>query len=146
MSRATATASAGGPPAARLLERRAKVMKSLAHPSRLALVDALADGEKCVCDLQTVVGADLSTVSKHLSLLKDAGVLASERRGQWVWYRLRVPCITSFFACADAVFADPDADRIDVPWPPAGASCGAPGARGGSRCSAGCRPAGKRAG
>ena len=117
MSRASAAASAGGRPSPRLLERRAKVMKSLAHPSRLAMVDALVDGEKCVCDLQAVVGADLSTVSKHLSLLKDAGVLLSEKRGQQVWYRLRVPCIVSFFSCVDAVFADPDSDLVEVPKP-----------------------------
>ncbi len=53
---------------ARLLERRTQVMKALAHPSRLLMVDALAAGELCVCDLQELVGGDMSTVSKHLSL------------------------------------------------------------------------------
>lgn len=109
----------------RLFERRTKVVKALAHPSRLAMVDALAAGERCVCELQELVGADMSTVSKHLSLLKNAGVVLSEKRGQQVWYRLRVPCLLSFFSCVDAVFADPDAELVEVPLPAAGAAAGA---------------------
>ncbi len=104
-----------GAPTRRLLERRTKVIKALAHPSRLAMVDALVGGEKCVCDLQALSGADMSTVSKHLSLLRDAGIVLSDKRGLQVFYRLRVPCLLSFFSCADAVFENPDADLIDVP-------------------------------
>lgn len=106
---------------ARLLERRTTVMKALAHPSRLAMVEALASGEQCVCDLQALVGADLSTVSKHLSLLKAAGVVLSEKRAQQVFYRLRVPCLLSFLSCVDAVFEDPDADLVELPAPAPGA-------------------------
>lgn len=119
----------------RLLERRTQVMKALAHPSRLRMVDALSSGERCVCDLQVLVGADLSTVSKHLSLLRAAGIVLSEKRGQQVFYRLRVPCLLSFFTCVDAVFADPDADLVEVPLP-------APGA--GKACGPRCAPARRR--
>ena len=115
---------------ARLLERRTTVMKALAHPNRLLMVEALSPGERCVCDLQELVGADLSTVSKHLSLLKAAGVVRSEKRGQQVFYRLRVPCLLSFFSCIDAVFADPDADLVEVPLPASGDVGGA--------CTSGC--------
>ncbi len=109
----------------RLLERRTTVMKALAHPSRLLMVEALSAGEQCVCDLQALVGADMSTVSKHLSLLRAAGVVLSEKRGQQVFYRLRVPCLLSFFSCVDAVFADPDAELVEVPAPGAAArACG----------------------
>lgn len=124
-------------PARRLLERRAKVMKALAHPSRLAMVEALAEGESCVCDLQALVGADMSTVSKHLALLREAGVVLSEKRGLQVWYRLRVPCLLGFFCCVDAVFADPDADRVEVPLPAGGRASAA-------TCSEGCKPARRR--
>lgn len=113
----------GGRTSVRLFERRTKVIKALAHPSRLAMVDALAAGERCVCDLQALVGADMSTVSKHLSLLREAGVVCSEKRGLQVWYRLRVPCLLSFFSCVDAVFADPDAERVDVVLPAARRAC-----------------------
>lgn len=99
----------------RLYARRTKVLKALAHESRLLMVDALAAGELCVCDLQALVGADMSTVSKHLSVLKNAGVVFSDKRGQQVWYRLRVPCLLSFFSCVDAVVADPDAELVELP-------------------------------
>jgi len=85
------------------MEARAKVMKALAHPSRLFIVDELSRGERCVCELTEMIGADMSTVSKHLSLLKKTGVVLDERRGQQVFYRLRVPCILNFFGCVEAV-------------------------------------------
>lgn len=89
-------------------EARAKVMKALAHPSRLFIVDELSRGERCVCELTEMVGADVSTVSKHLAVLKAAGVLSDERRGQQVFYRLRVPCILNFFGCVEAVLEETD--------------------------------------
>jgi len=85
------------------MEARAKVMKALAHPSRLFIVDELSRGERCVCELTEMIGADMSTVSKHLSLLKKTGVVLDERRGQQVFYRLRVPCILNFFGCIEVV-------------------------------------------
>lgn len=126
MNEATARTREDARRRARLLERRTQVMKALAHPSRLRMVEALSGGERCVCELQALVGADMSTVSKHLSLLKGAGIVRSEKRGQQVWYRLRVPCLLSFLSCVDAVFADPDADLVEAPPrpPAAGAPCG----------------------
>ena len=94
------------------MEARAKVMKALAHPSRLFIVDELSRGERCVCELTEMIGADMSTVSKHLSLLKKTGVVLDERRGQQVFYRLRVPCILNFFGCVEAVLDE--VGRCDV--------------------------------
>lgn len=82
---------------------RTQVLKAMAHPSRLLILETLAEGERCVCDLQKLVGSDMSTVSKHLSLMRRAGLLEDRRQGLQVFYRLRVPCIMSFFACVDAV-------------------------------------------
>ncbi len=84
-------------------EERAAILKALAHPSRLMMVEELSRGERCVCELTDLVGADISTVSKHLSVLKDAGIVDCERAGLKVFYRLRVPCILNFFACVEAV-------------------------------------------
>ena len=88
------------------MEARARVMKALAHPTRLFIVDELSRGERCVCDLTEMVGADVSTVSKHLAVLKAAGVVIDDRRGQQVFYRLRVPCILNFFGCVEAVLEE----------------------------------------
>ena len=84
-------------------ERRARVIKSLAHPSRLCIVDMLAQHEHSVGELTTLIGSDMSTVSKHLSVLKNAGVVQDQRRGASIYYSLRIPCICNFFKCADAV-------------------------------------------
>jgi DNA-binding transcriptional ArsR family regulator len=85
-------------------ESRVQVVKAMAHATRMFLVDELArNGERCVCDLTEMVGADISTVSKHLSLLKNAGIVADEKRGSQVYYRLRVPCIVDFFRCIEKV-------------------------------------------
>lgn len=72
-------------------ERAASVLKALGHPARLRLVSAIRasrGGEACVCDLQEVVGLSQSTVSHHLRLLVEAGLLHREKRGQWSWYTL----------------------------------------------------------
>lgn len=78
-------------------------MKALAHPARLRIVDELKTGPRCVCEIREWVGSDISTVSKHLSVLKNAGIVVDERRGVQVFYRLKCPCVTEFFACAEAV-------------------------------------------
>ena len=85
------------------LERRAAILKALAHSSRLMMVEALAEGEKCVCELQEVVGSDISTVSKHLSVMKRAGLVECEKRGLQVFYTLLSPCVLNFFSCVESV-------------------------------------------
>lgn len=84
-------------------EARAKVIKAMAHPTRLFIVDELANGERCVCELRDMIKADISTVSKHLSVLKQAGIVEDEKRGLQVWYSLKVPCILNFFGCVEDV-------------------------------------------
>jgi ArsR family transcriptional regulator len=86
-------------------EARAQILKALAHPSRLFMVDVLSRGEHCVCELTAMVGADMSTVSKHLSVLKAAGIVADEKRGMQVYYTLKMPCVLRFFDCVSEVMA-----------------------------------------
>ena len=78
-------------------------MKALAHPSRLMMVDALAEREMCVCELQEIVGSSMPTVSRHLAQMKNAGLIEGRRDGNQIYYRLLVPCVTSLFSCIDAV-------------------------------------------
>jgi ArsR family transcriptional regulator len=84
-------------------ERRAEVIKALAHPSRILIADALTRKERCVCELTALIGADMSTVSKHLSLMKSVGLVEVEKRGQNVYYRLSCPCLGDFFECVDSI-------------------------------------------
>lgn len=85
---------------------RAAIIKALAHPSRLLIVDELGKGERCVSELTELVGSDISTVSKHLLVLKKAGVVQEEKRGLQVFYRLRVPCILRLFDCVAHVIEE----------------------------------------
>ncbi len=85
------------------LTARAKVLKALAHPSRLFIIEELEKAERCVCELTEMIGADVSTVSKHLSVLKQAGLVIDDKRGNQVFYRLRMPCILNFFSCVESV-------------------------------------------
>ena len=101
-------------------EWKARVVKAMAHPSRLVMIDELAKGEKCVCELQKIVGADITTVSKHLSLMKKAGLVEDRKDGLWVYYHLKVPCILRFFDCIDAVL-EPNDQRQGA------GACGRPG-------------------
>lgn len=77
----------------------AAVFKALGHPARLQVVHELAAGERCVCDLVELTGLGWSTVSRHLAVLKSVGVIADEKRGLQVFYRLRLPCVARFSAC-----------------------------------------------
>lgn len=87
-------------------EARAKIIKGLSHPTRLFIVDELTKtGERCVCELTEMVGVDMSTVSRHLAVLKGAGLVEDEKRGNMVYYRLRVKCILDFFECVESVMA-----------------------------------------
>jgi len=87
-------------------EARARIIKALAHPARLLIVDELSTtGERCVCELTEMIGSDMSTVSRHLAVLKGAGLVEDEKRGQMVFYRLRVKCILNFFECVESVIA-----------------------------------------
>jgi DNA-binding transcriptional ArsR family regulator len=84
-------------------EAQAQIMKALSHPTRLFIVHELANGEKCVCELTEMIGADVSTVSKHLSIMKNAGIVGFEKRGASIYYTLKMKCVLNFFTCVNEV-------------------------------------------
>ncbi len=94
-----------------IIEAKANIFKALGHPSRLAIVEKLAEGECCVCELVELVGADFSTVSKHLAVLKDVGIVDFTRDGQKMIYRLKVPCLLRFIDCIDNVINRNDSNE-----------------------------------
>ncbi|MDF3130078.1 metalloregulator ArsR/SmtB family transcription factor [Kiritimatiellaeota bacterium B1221] len=86
-----------------IYEAKAKVLKALAHPTRLWMAEQLVEGERCVCEFADAIDADFSTISKHLSVLKQAGIVVDDKRGKQVFYRLKVPCILNFMSCIESV-------------------------------------------
>lgn len=95
-------------------EARARVIKAMAHPTRLFFVEQLAAGERCVCDLTEMVDADVSTISKHLAILKNAGIVRDEKRGTRVFYSLRTPCVLNFFSCVEGVLKASAAEQAEL--------------------------------
>jgi ArsR family transcriptional regulator len=87
------------------LQRQAKIMKALAHPSRLLIVQSLMNRELCVCELRDRLEQDMSTVSRHLSVLKNAGLIQEDKRGLYVYYTLSCPCLSDFLACVNKMAA-----------------------------------------
>lgn len=82
---------------------KAGIVKAMAHPTRLFIVDELSRRERCVQDLTRMVGDDVSTISKHLAVLKNVGIVSDEKRGSQVYYRLHCPCVLDFFSCVESV-------------------------------------------
>jgi DNA-binding transcriptional ArsR family regulator len=86
-----------------LLEKQAEIARAMAHPLRIAIINFLKDGEQCVCDIAEHVGSERSNVSRHLSVMANAGLLESRKEGLKVIYRLKYTCIVDFFACVSSV-------------------------------------------
>jgi len=97
-----------------LIVAKANVLKALGHPTRLWMAEQLVDGEKCVCELAEFIDADFSTISKHLSVLKQAGVVEDEKRGKQVYYRLKVPCVLKYMSCVEAVIKTTVKEQVEM--------------------------------
>ncbi len=82
-----------------LFEKQAEIVKAIAHPLRIAIVDFLKDSQQCVCDIAEHIGSERSNVSRHLSVMVNAGVLEYRKAGLKVIYKLKTPCILDFFSC-----------------------------------------------
>ena len=86
-----------------LFEKQAEIAKAIAHPLRIAIVNFLKDGEQCVCDIAEHIGSERSNVSRHLSVMVNAGLLEYRKEGLKVIYRLKCACIIDFFSCVSRV-------------------------------------------
>ncbi len=82
---------------------KADVFKAMGHPLRLGIIELLQEGEKCVCDIVSHVGTEMSNVSKHLFILKTAGLVSDRRDGLKIMYKLAMPCALDFVRCVEGV-------------------------------------------
>ena len=82
-------------------EQKALIYKALAHPLRVQMVELLAGGERNVSEIVEHVGAKEANTSRHLAVLKGAGVVGSRKEGLNVYYQLRLPCIVNMFSCVE---------------------------------------------
>jgi ArsR family transcriptional regulator, arsenate/arsenite/antimonite-responsive transcriptional repressor len=84
-------------------ELQANILKSLAHPTRLYIVNLLDEKELCVKEITDKIEADMSTVSRHLSVLKNAGIIKSYKQKSKIFYSLKTKCVLGFFGCIENV-------------------------------------------
>lgn len=97
-----------------IIKAKAGILKALAHPSRLAMTEALCNGTLCVCELQKLVGSDMSTVSKHLTILKNAGIVKDEKKGTSVYYTLTATCLIPFLSCIEEMIVIDAKERTKI--------------------------------
>ena len=83
-------------------EARVTILKAMAHPTRLFILDQLKEQPLCVCEINELINADISTISKHLSLMKSAGLVSSTKKGLQVFYKLETPCIIDSLSCIES--------------------------------------------
>ena len=84
-------------------EARAAIFKALGHPTRLYILEQLRESPHCVCELTEMVGADTSTVSKHLTILRNVGLVRSDKQGTTVYYSLACACLKQFLEGAETL-------------------------------------------
>jgi ArsR family transcriptional regulator len=85
--------------------REIAILKALANPVRIGIVEALAERELCVCQISEKFTLDRTSVSKHLSLLKSLGILDCHKEGLHVFYSLRIKCLPDLLRCIEHIAA-----------------------------------------
>lgn len=96
------------------LENTAALFKLLSHPSRLAILQILRDGEECVCHMEAALGLRQAYISQQLMVLRQAGLVADRREGWNVYYRVTKPELYALLDAAAAA-AEPDGLRLGMP-------------------------------
>ncbi len=89
-----------------LYKLKAEIIAAVGNPIRLAVVDFLKDGERCVCEIADHVGGQRSNVSRHLAVLLQAGVVEQRKDGLKMMYSLKTPCILNFMRCVEGVLRE----------------------------------------
>lgn len=84
-----------------IYKEKALIFKALSHPTRVWMVEKIKDKEACVCEFADAMDVDFSTISRHLSVLKNAGIIQDRKQGKQVFYSLRMPCVIRFLDCAE---------------------------------------------
>lgn len=96
------------------LELVSEIIQATAHPVRLAIIEGLADGERCVCEITELVDANRPNVSKHLSLMLRSGILNMRKDGLKTMYSLKSPCVLQFIQCGEKILKNKLDDQLNL--------------------------------
>ena len=80
---------------------KANILKALAHPLRVRIFEAIADGKKSVGEIVQLVGEKEANTSRHLALLRTAGLVEARKEGMNVYYSNKMPCLISMLSCVE---------------------------------------------
>jgi len=96
------------------LKLQSDVLKAMAHPTRLEIMQILTAGTLCVCEIVEITGGEYSNISRHLSKLARVGILESEKKGTNIYYSLACPCVINFLSCINEVIVDQESKKSRV--------------------------------
>ncbi len=92
-----------------------EVLKAISHPTRLLIVKLLSEGDLCVCEIQKYAGSHISTVSKHLSILKNAGLVSDKKNhDNTITYSLKVSCLMDFIGCIENIIENRIGESVEA--------------------------------
>ena len=83
------------------LSFQTEIFKALAHPTRIFIVEQLLNHEYCVNELTKMIGVEMPTISKHLSVLRNVGIITSRKENNNVFYRIKQKCVQDTLVCAN---------------------------------------------
>jgi len=87
--------------------KKAMLLKAMGHPIRVEIIELLGKKEMCACEIANLFNCDRTTVSKHLAILKDLGIIEQRREGLYIHYSLKLHCLVPMLQCIEhAIFGD----------------------------------------
>lgn len=97
-----------------LVAARAEILKAIAQPTRLKILDLLRDGEKCVCEIFPAIDEEQSNTSRHLNILQNCGILQRRKEGIKILYRLKHPEVLTIIDLVSKVLKKEVSDKSDL--------------------------------
>ena len=85
---------------------RADILKALAQPTRLKILDFLSDGERCVCEIFPAIGEEQSNTSRHLNMMLASGILSRRKEGLKIFYAIKHPEVLRILDLAEQIMAN----------------------------------------
>lgn len=82
---------------------RAEILKAIAQPTRMKIIEFLRDGERCVCEIFPAIAEEQSNTSRHLNMMQNCGILARRKEGVKIMYRLKHPEVLEILKLASSI-------------------------------------------
>jgi DNA-binding transcriptional ArsR family regulator len=93
---------------------RAEILKAIAQPTRMKIIDFLRDGERCVCEIFPAIDEEQSNTSRHLNMMQGCGILARRKEGIKIMYRLKHPEVLQILELASAILKKEISGKNDL--------------------------------